>query len=221
MSSGSMLFLAKHKPFAGDSAQLLERHFEKTDVVFGELNDPFPEHLLSRHYDYVFSYVSPWIVPKGVLENTQMAAINLHPGPPNYPGIGCTNFAIYNGETEFGITVHHMEPKVDSGSIILVERFPILRTDSVYTLTQRCYAYIYIAFVKIVQALVSQQPLPVSEEHWTRKPYTRRELNDLCIVTPDMPEQEIARRVKATAYPGQPGAFVKLHGYDFAYVDKQ
>lgn len=209
----SILFLAKHKPFAEDAAQLVKLHYQDAEIVFGAQNEPFPEHLFSKKVDYVISYISPWIVPKIVLENAHIAAINLHPGPPEYPGIGCTNFALYNDEKEFGITIHHMKEKVDSGSIILVERFPVFKNDSVYTLTQRCYAYIYIAFVKVFMFISTNQLLPESEEQWTRKPYTRKELNELCVITPDMPEKEVNRRVKATAYPGMPGAYMEIFDY--------
>jgi methionyl-tRNA formyltransferase len=213
----SILFLAKRKPFADDAAELIMLHFKETDIIFGELNDPFPEHILKKKYRYVISYISPWIVPKNVLENSQVAAVNFHPGPPEYPGIGCTNFALYNCEKEFGITVHHMKENVDSGEVIMVERFPIFDNDTVYSLTQRCYAYIYIAFIKFISLIVSEKPLPRSTEQWTKKPYTRRELNELCVITADMPKEEVLKRIRATTYPGAPGPFIEIFGHIFDY----
>lgn len=82
--------------------------------------------------------------------NTKKWSINFHPGSSKYPGIGCTNFAIYNREEEFGVTAHIMEPKVDSGTIVSVKRFPLLKTDSVYSLTKRCYDYILIQFYELI-----------------------------------------------------------------------
>jgi len=211
-----ILFLAKDKPFAKEAADLISYHFKNSIVVFGETKDPFPNYLLQYSFEYVISYISPWIVPKEILNKTKIAAINFHPGPPEYPGIGCTNFAIYNKEKIFGITCHYMEEKVDSGKIIHVERFPIFENDTVLSLTQRCYAYIYIAFVKIFSKILANEPLPVCQEKWKRKPFTRRELNELCIITKDMQEDEIRRRVKATTYPNMPGAFIVLGGIRFA-----
>jgi len=210
-----ILFLAKHKPFSKDAAELIKWHIHDAEIIFGNMYGPFPEHLLSRCFDYVISYISPWIIPKQVLNNTRIAAINFHPGPPEYPGIGCTNFAIYNRENIFGITVHHMKEKVDSGDIITVKKFPIFENDSVYSLTQRGYAYIYSSFVEIFPLIISNTPLPGSDEQWKRKPFTRRELNDLCRITSDMSVDEIKRRVKATAYPDMPGAFIELGGIQF------
>ncbi len=214
----TVLFLAKHdKPFAKDAAELVKLHVDECETILGDIIEPFPTHLLTKEFDYVISYISPWIVPKQVLDNTKIAAINFHPGPPEYPGTGCANFAIYNGEKEYGVTVHHMKEKVDSGDIISVERFPIFDSDTVYSLTQRCYAYIYVSLIKIFPLILSQKPLPNSQELWKRKPFTREELNKLCIITKDMSEDEIKRRIKATRYPGMPGAFIELAGEKFIF----
>lgn len=217
----TILFLAKQKPFAKEASELIRLHFSKSEIVFGQIDNPFPDHLYGIEFDYVISYISPWIVPKHVLDNTRIAAINLHPGPPEYPGIGCTNFAIYNGEKEFGVTVHHMKEKPDRGDIITVERFPIFNNDTVYSLTQRCYAYIYLSFVKLFSLILFNKPLPKSEEKWKRKPFTRNELNELCRITKDMPECEIKRRIKATTYPDMPGAFIELGGVKFSITGEE
>lgn len=204
-----ILFLSKQKPFSQDAAELVTKHFPKSIVIFGERNQPFPDYLLKEEFDYVISYISPWIVPQEMLERTKKAAINFHPGSPAYPGIGCTNFAIYNNEKEFGITVHHMKASVDTGDIILVEKFPIFPNDSVFSLTQRCYAFIYVAFTKIFDCILNDKSLPQSKEVWLRKPYKRQELDDLCVLSRLMSKEEIYRRERAVTYPGMPGAYFK------------
>ena len=216
-----ILFLTKHKPFSADAAELIRCHFPSSEIVFGERDEAFPLNLLGKQFDYVISYISPWIVPKDILDSTKIAAINFHPGPPEYPGIGCTNFAIYNHEKEFGITIHHMEEKPDSGDIITVKRFPTFDNDTVYSLTQRCYAYIYMEFVEIFSLILSNKTLSKSEEKWKRKPFTRNELNELCKITKDMPEYEIKRRIRATTYPDMPGAFIELGGVKFSIAGEK
>ena len=215
-----ILFLAKYKPFSEDAAELIKLHFPSSEVVFGNIGDSFPTYLINKSFDYVISYISTWIVPKEVLENKKLAAINFHPGPPEYPGIGCTNFAIYNNEKEFGITVHHMREIVDSGDIIYVKRFPIFGNDTVYSLTQRCYTYIYTAFTELFNMILADKPLPHSTERWKRKAFTRKELKDLCVITKDMSEEEVRRRLKATTFPKMPGAYIDLYGHRFEYKDE-
>lgn len=211
------LFIAKEKPFSKEASQIINNNFPGSHIVFGEIGDEFPTHLLDKKFDYVISYISPWIIPKEILENSKVAAINLHPGPPEYPGIGCTNFAIYSQEKEFGITVHHMAERVDRGEIIMVKRFPLFDSDTVWDLSQRCYIYIYVAFIELIQKIITSQPLPFSEEKWVREPFTRKDLNELCRITGEMSNQEVLRRIKATSFPNMPGAFIELYGKKFIY----
>lgn len=84
----------------------------------------------------MISYLCPWILPEHLLERAKVASVNFHPGPPEYPGIGCTNFAIYNQEVIFGMTCHHMATRVDTGKIVAVRRFPLFPTDTVLSLTE-------------------------------------------------------------------------------------
>ncbi len=215
-----VLFLAKNKPFADIASLLINRHFERPIIKFGEVGQKFPIEFEEEKFDYIISYISPWIVPNNILKKVSKASINFHPGPPNYPGIGCTNFAIYNEESTFGITVHHMEERVDSGKIIMVKTFPILPNDTVYTLTNRCYAFIFIAFCEILDMILKDKPLPESELVWKRKPYTRKELNELCKITIDMSQDEVVKRVYSTSYPGQPGAYLDFYGLKFIFSEK-
>lgn len=196
-----ILFIAKADNFyAGAAADFIRQHFENPLIVFSSRKDPFPEALYQWKGDLLISYLAQWIIPAGVLANASRAAINLHPGPPEYPGIGCTNFAVYNQETVFGITCHHMLSKVDSGELIAVRRFPVLGTDSVYSITQRCYAEILHLFYEVMTGILLGKPLPASPEKWTRKPYKRKDLDALCELRSGMSEEEVQRRIKATTY---------------------
>ena len=147
-------------------------------------------------------------------------AINFHPGPPAYPGIGCTNFAVYDGVDEYGVTCHHMLAKVDTGKIISVKRFPVYKTDTVFAITQRCYALILNQFFEIMDYIIQEKPFPDCDETWTRKPYLRKELNRLCRITPDMPIEEINRRIKATNFVKH-WAFMQVGDNIFKLVDEK
>jgi len=167
------------------------------------------------------SYISPWIIPASLLRKAKICAINFHPGPPEYPGIGCTNFALYNDEKEFGVTAHIMESKVDSGKIMAVKRFPILENDDIYSLTQKCYVNILSLFCEVMKVIMNTKKLPACNEKWKRRPYTRKELNDLCMITMDMNKREVERRIRALAYPNMPGPHIELFGYQFEYNPKR
>ncbi len=179
--------------------------------------ESFPQELLDWEGDYILSYLCPWPLPGKFINKAKKGAINFHPGPPEYPGTGCTNFAIYNQESIYGVTCHYMVPAVDSGQIIAVKRFEVFESDSVYSLTQRCYAYMLVLFYEILSKIIYGQALPMSEETWTRPAYQRKELNALKLIDLSMSEEEINRRIKASAYPGTPGAYIILAGQKFEH----
>ena len=214
----SVIVFAKEKPFWKQSLCHIRKSLDDIKVFVGERTDPFPKEAYNLCPDLTFSYVSPWIIPKDILQATKKCAINFHSGPPEYPGIGCTNFAIYNEEKEFGVTAHLMSEKVDTGRIIAVERFPIVSGETVYSLSQKCYEYIHKLFIKIVDQVMLEDSLSFCGEQWLRKPYTRRELDALCEIRLDMNDDEINRRVKATTYPEMPGAYIKLGNHIFKYA---
>jgi len=210
-----ILFIGKkHDQNAKLASEYVKQIFPNTQIVFGARGEKFPDNLSGWKGDYLLSYLSPWIISKSLIERAKKGAINWHPGPPEYPGIGCTNFAIYNNEKEFGITCHYMLRKVDTGKIVEVERFPILENDTVFSITQKCYSLILNSFYRIVENISNNSRLPESNENWTRKPYTRKELDDLSEIKPDMTIDEIERRIKATTYD-KPWAFVDIKGKKF------
>ena len=205
-----VLFLGKENDHNSQiAAGFLQLHFNDVTVVYSNRKSPIPSHVYDWEGAFIISYLAQWIIPAAVLSKATWAAINFHPGPPEYPGIGCTNFAVYNRENMFGITCHHMIPKVDSGPIIAVSRFPVFEKDTVYSITQRCYSEILHLFYQLIGNVLAGVPLPQSSEGWKRKPYTRKQLNELCELTPEMSPEEIALRIKATTYGDKQWAFMK------------
>ena len=218
MNEMKVLFIGKEgDSFSKTAAEFLQLHFKESVIVFSKRADPFPIYLHEWEGDIIISYLAQWIIPDSLLQKAKRAAINFHPGPPEYPGIGCTNFAIYNKEKEFGITCHHMMAKVDSGSIIEVRRFPVFENDTVYSITQRCYTEILHLFYKLISDLLRGESLPKSYESWTRKPYTRKQLNELCELKPGMNKEEIDLRIKATTYGTKVWAHMKSEEINTTY----
>jgi methionyl-tRNA formyltransferase len=200
-AEAKVLFIGKADNFYSSvAAEFIKQHFKQATIIFSDRSEPFPEKIKHWKGDLLISYLAQWIIPGELIAGAKQAAINLHPGPPEYPGIGCTNFAVYNKETTFGITCHHMVESVDSGSIIAVRRFPVLYSDTVYSITQRCYVEILHLFVELVTGFLEGEDFPSSTEQWKRKPYRRKQLDELCQLREDMSSEEIERRIKATTY---------------------
>jgi methionyl-tRNA formyltransferase len=175
---------------------------------------PFPDDIGDGRFDTVVSFISPWIVPRALLDRAAVA-INFHPGSRDYPGIGCYNFALYEGAAEFGAVCHHMAEKVDTGALVAERRFPLGAAETVESLKLRTMVVMLALFHDIMTAISLGEALPRASATWSRAPFTRKQLNALTRITPDMPADEIARRVRATTYPRFPGPAVELGGVTF------
>jgi methionyl-tRNA formyltransferase len=216
-NESSILFLGKYDDEYGTAAlEFCRRNFNEVTAKIGRWGDPIPEELKSWDGDYIISYLSRWVVPEWLLKKARIAAFNFHPASPEYPGIGCNNFALYENAKEYGATCHHMLARVDTGPIIAVKRFPLYPADDVASVLSRTYAFQLVLFYEVMGFILAGKDLPASEERWTRRPFTRKEFEELRRITPDMSKEEIARRVRATAY-GIWNPVVELEGFVFQF----
>lgn len=213
----SLLFLGKaDDPDCVRALNFCQENLEEVAYCLGKWGDPLPENIRRWEGDYIISYLSRWVVPEDLLKRANKAAINFHPASPDYPGIGCTNFALYEDAKEYGVTCHHMASKVDTGNIIAVKRFSVYPEDDVDSLLKRTYENQMALFFEVAKLIVEGKDLPISTEKWTRSPFTRKQFNELFVVRPDMSKDEIARHIRAISYKHfQP--FIEIQGYRFEY----
>jgi methionyl-tRNA formyltransferase len=66
------------------------------------------------------------ILSRQVLEAPRLGAVNLHASLlPKYRGAAPIQYAICNGETETGVTIFRIEPKLDAGPVVAVGKIDI------------------------------------------------------------------------------------------------
>jgi methionyl-tRNA formyltransferase len=92
--------------------------------------DPQPAALLARLRasapDFIFSFYYRRMLPPEVLASAQRGAYNMHGSLlPKYRGRAPVNWAVLNGETETGATLHEMVAKPDAGGIVDQQPVPI------------------------------------------------------------------------------------------------
>ncbi|MFM1873693.1 MAG: hypothetical protein RL398_3115, partial [Planctomycetota bacterium] len=84
--------------------------------------------------DYLWAITWLRILPEAALALPTRTAINFHDGPlPRYAGLNATCWAILHGEQEHGVTWHVIEPKADTGAILLQQSFAIEAEDTAFT----------------------------------------------------------------------------------------
>lgn len=212
-----LLFAKQGKPYVKETVSYIRKRTSRPGVYLGKPGSAFPNLALKEPAELLISYISPWIIPESVLSRTKLWNINFHPGPPEYPGIGCFNFALYNEEKEYGVTAHIMEKRVDRGKIIGVKRFKVPSGASVFDLSVITYKALFLLFKDVFGYLLLHERLPDCSEQWKRAPYKRSELEALCCLDSGMSRTEIVKRIRATRYPHMPGAYLTLHGLKFEY----
>ena len=196
MSKLTALLLASTGEEATRIAKFCRKAFSEVLVHHGDWGMALPEECEWWQGDVIISYCSRWVVPKQLLTRASKCAINFHPAPPEYPGIGGINWALYNDAKSFGVTCHHMTPKVDAGQIIEVRRFPVLPADDVQSLFSRTHTHLETITYDILGSIANGQPLANSSEVWSGGVRSRVELNALATITYDMTPQEVTRRIR-------------------------
>lgn len=197
MTKPTVLFIGRES----DWLVPIAREYCRAHCDMTEASGDVPAYVLPHQWDYILNVMGETILPESLLCRARIAALNFHPGPPNYPGRGCVNFALYDNARQFGVTCHRMVEKVDAGPIVMVRRFPIWECDTVKTVLERTHTELLRLFYEIVDYIHYGGHPPVSlGDRWTRKPYTRADLNKLATITVDMDELEIERRIRATSY---------------------
>jgi len=85
-----------------------------------DINLPESQQRLSQYEaDLLVACDYGRILSPGTLATARLGGINLHASLlPKYRGAAPINWAIYHGETETGVTVIHMTPKVDAGPCV-------------------------------------------------------------------------------------------------------
>lgn len=144
------------------------------------------------------SFCSPIIVPAKLLASLSCPAYNFHPGPPERPGRYPAVFALYERAERFGITVHEMEPRVDSGPIVTAEWFEIPDNADLITLEALTFSRLLETFHRMAPYLVNvARPLPRLMYRWSGRKTRKVHCDELCQITPGLDDAEIARRKAA------------------------
>ncbi len=197
-----ILFLAKEREISNKAYSYLKDAFmaycEETVRIDCFMGNEKPR--ISKEYNITISFLCPWILSQNLLDQSEIN-INFHPAPPEYPGIGGYNFAIYNEDKRYGVTCHHMTSKVDSGPIIKVRYFE-MKNETVMSLQEKSMVELFYLYKEIIDKLAQGYELPITARKWKKDAYTRKDLQKLCKLDFSMKKQEIEKRIKATYYPG-------------------
>jgi methionyl-tRNA formyltransferase len=145
------------------------------------VKDPaLSETLRAAQVDILLNVHSLFIVHPKVLAAPRFGAYNLHPALlPRYAGLNSVSWAILHGEKEHGVTVHKMEPGIDTGAIVYQENFPVGDDDTALAVSFKC-TQIGVALIFKLLETVSTAPdaLPLIPQDLSRREYFGKEIPD-------------------------------------------
>jgi len=123
-----------------------------------------------KKIDWLLSANSTVVVPAPILALFERGGLNLHPGLlPEYAGLHTHQWAIRNGEKEFGATIHLMKPGIDTGDIILEARFALRAEDTGLSVFRRCMRAGSELFSEVIDQIASNVPLSAIPQDLTRR----------------------------------------------------
>lgn len=197
----------------------LKKFFYQVDVFWSKNSEFKPNNkILNWSGEYIFSFRSKYIIKQSLLKRASNLAINFHPGPPEYRGIGCVNFALFNNSKFYGSTVHQISNIIDGGKILDVKYFKIKKNiDDTLTKT---YEIQYKQFLKILSKIQQNKKiLPKKKYLWSKKIYKKKDLDLLYKIKPSFSRNKIKKILQSTlTQKFKP--FVELHNYRFFYDQK-
>ena len=135
----------------------------------------FAEQVERDAIDLILNVHSLHIVHPDVLSAARLGAINLHPGPlPSYAGINVVNWAIMNGESHHGTTLHWMESGIDTGDIVFEKRFELPSDATGLSISRQCTK----DGLELIQKLLETDPnsIPRQPQDPSQRRYYSREL---------------------------------------------
>lgn len=94
-------------------------------------NEEIVNQIRKEHIDIIISNNFKKIIGNLAIKATKFGGINVHSSLlPEYKGRAPINWAIINGETYTGTSVHFINEVLDGGNIIIQQRIPIRKSDT-------------------------------------------------------------------------------------------
>ena len=164
--------------------------------------------------DFIFSFYYRHMLCQDILWIPLHGALNMHGSLlPKYRGRVPVNWAIINGETETGASLHYMEVKPDAGDLVAQTAVPILADDTAKEVFDKVTVAAEMTLCRALPHLLDNTHERTSLDLSEGSYFGGRKAEDGRIDWNKTP-QEIHNLVRAVAPPYYPGAFfdVLLHG---------
>ncbi|MEM7556783.1 MAG: amino acid adenylation domain-containing protein, partial [Cyanobacteria bacterium P01_A01_bin.84] len=140
------------------TGQIIHDWAQKREIPCTSSNKNLGYFLKKISFDYLFSISNLKILTAEVLKLPTRGAINLHDALlPKYGGLYAPSWAIFNQESEHGLTWHWITPGIDEGDIIKQIKLPVNESENAFTLNMKCYDAALDSFAEIIDDLAFER----------------------------------------------------------------
>jgi methionyl-tRNA formyltransferase len=161
--------------------------------------------------DVLFSFYYRLLLPPAMLDLAPRGAFNMHGSLlPKYRGRAPTNWAVLNGETETGATLHEMVARADAGGIVDQQSVPILPDDT----GQQVFDKVTVAAEQVLWRsvpLIASGNMRLRPNDIAQGSYFGRRTPEDGRVDWSLPAKRVYDLIRAVA-PPYPGAFTEIGG---------
>ncbi|AOM40326.1 bifunctional UDP-4-amino-4-deoxy-L-arabinose formyltransferase/UDP-glucuronic acid oxidase ArnA [Xenorhabdus hominickii] len=167
------------------------------------------ERISEMKPDVIFSFYYRNMLSQEILSLAEKGAFNLHGSLlPKYRGRAPVNWAVLNGETETGVTLHKMLTKPDAGDIVAQQVVQIGETDTSLDI----HGKVREAAVELLDNIlpqIKQNDYPSISQDESQATYFGRRTAEDGEIFWHKPAKEINNLIRAVTEP-YPGAFTFL-----------
>lgn len=145
------------------------------------------------------------MLPEVVWGMPPMGTINLHGSLlPQYRGAAPINWAIINGEKETGVTTFLLQQQIDTGNILMQERFPITESDNAGTLHDKMKEIGAAVLLQTVQEMANgtlqSKPQNIADEQQLK--HAPKIFTETCKIDFNKPVEEVFNLIRGLSpYP--------------------
>ena len=212
-----LIINCKHKV----SKQLV-KHLKFKKISFDYIDSSKKKKIkISKKYDYLISFLNPIYINKSVRKKIKINSFNFHPGPPEYPGFGCYNFALLDKVNFYGSTIHMINDEFDSGKIVNVNKFKIsykkINLEKLISKTHKNIIKQAKSFINVIQ----NKKLKIEGNFkWKKKAYTKKEFETAREIKLNDSKKSVLKKIKAFSYKNYESVYINFKGLKFELKKK-
>lgn len=242
-----ILFLTKSKEYTCKILKYLANHHNVVGIVCKEkkfLNGTTLEEICLEHNINIFDNNEVYqMIASGDMPHIDLAisntygrlikspliqwasgnCINFHAAIlPDYKGLYTYNHGLFNGEKEWGVSVHYINEKFDEGKIIQIKKFSINPDKiTVKELERKTQKIAYELTIEIVEKWEKEGPLPSRAQEGKGIYYSKEDFEKAKKVKITDGADLVKKKIHAFWCPPYEGAYIEIGGEHFQLLPER